>query len=203
MPLDRSQAAPREGDNEGAISVALTRLPGHSTAPAGQAQLEQIRQRLVADGSAATSQPEKRRAAGGAALLDLFGPQQAPSENQAPSASNSSLHVALTGDGATIADPWDRASIPARDQHVIWPQIVPCWRPQHGAAAVKIVVLLDSHGGIVNRPVILRLPSATPGVAALQSEREAVRALWACAPYRVVSGGPRTFELEFDPGGAG
>lgn len=158
-------------------------------------QLDSLRQTLI-ETSPSSTQSTSAASADPAKLMKLFDPTSAKGQAgggaRAPGGEGN-------GDRPRIVDPFSLASIPGALRggvSPLWPQVERCWRPHNPATEVAMTIQLDEAGRMIGAPILYR-SGPIRDATVLDAEREALRAVRACAPYRLESRKSSSFDLHF------
>lgn len=188
------KSAAEVGEAEGGTAIAVALVQGGAWSSITEATKVPIT--VQSDPTAPASTPPPESAGAQQNLNESPLPGQPDAIGQS-TASGATAAVQSNGAGgeaqalnAKVIDPLALASLPSAlrsgdDQ--LWRQVSHCWRATVAATPVMIAVRLGLGGQISGTPIVFR-PGAPAGAILTESEQDAVRALFACAPYRTPSG---------------
>ena len=185
----------REGGGVVVQVFGMGRETGASPKPASltESLMDDIRSRMA---PIYVALPLDKGRAPPRSLSDFFQDGAGQSGKAAPNSATSNIDRLAQEAAGRLGDPGLQAATPRQPQFDKNGQALPCWSQSTRPLPVKIIVVLDSRGVMVGKPVIDH-PAGVAGNRA--AEQEAMSALAGCSPYRpaTMAGSYLVVELDF------
>lgn len=182
------------GEAEGGTAVTVALVQGGAWSSATKAATVPATVQSDPITPASTPTPEPAGAQPNDSDSSLPGQPDAIGQSAASGATDVAQSNGAGGDtqalNAKVIDPLALASLPSAlrvGDEALWRQVSPCWRAAGRSTQVMMAVRLGVDGQISGTPIVFR-PGAPAGAALTGGEQDAVRALFACAPYRTSPG---------------
>lgn len=190
-------------DGQRGMAVTLVRMPSSSSPPPAEPteaqRLETLRVQLAGDLPVTPTDHKEAAQPDAQNILQTFDNNK--SFEPPGAAQPAPVQTEARGVASVRDDPFMHASAPASRLGSrapnLWPQLARCWTPAQTFPPVTLTVTLDDRGGLARQPEVLRDPARHPDKLLLDAEKEAKRAVIACAPYATQASDQRSFRLEF------